>query len=101
MSTSIARAGTAAQGGAWRRPTPGAALLLGLAARLGALVRRLGDAARHSEMDPRLARDIGVLPDRHRGLEGFAVAPRPLWGVGLTPQPTGARRPPRAERRRG
>jgi uncharacterized protein YjiS (DUF1127 family) len=70
----------------WRPPTLRSALL-GLLARYGAWMRRRDDAARLAEMDPRLARDIGAAPGGERRPEGFAADPRPLWGIGLTPQP--------------
>lgn len=72
----------------------------GLLARCREWLRRRDDAARLREMDPRLARDIGVAPGGDRRPEGFAVDPRPLWGVGLTPWPVDAR-PPWVERHRG
>jgi hypothetical protein len=46
--------------------------------------------------EPRMRRDIG-LPPAPDPMQGFAVDPRPLWGIGQTPQPRGEvpRRPPR------
>jgi hypothetical protein len=74
-------------------PAAGDARRVGLLARwllvrCGDWLRRRCDAARLRGMEPRLARDIGVAPGCDRGPEGFAVDPRPLWGIGLTPQPT-------------
>jgi hypothetical protein len=58
-----------------------------LLARCAAWLRRVTDAQRLSELEPRIARDIGAAecPDRYP--KGFAVDPRPLWGIGLTPMP--------------
>ncbi|MBD0274982.1 MAG: hypothetical protein ICV73_24035, partial [Acetobacteraceae bacterium] len=70
--------------------TPAAAIAAGrgLLARCADWLRCRSDAARLREMDPHLARDIGLVPDcGDRGPDGFAVDPRPLWGIGLTPQP--------------
>jgi chromosome segregation protein len=62
-----------------------------------------------AELEPRLARDIGAAPGGERRPEGFVADPRPLWGIGLTPQPvnahapwsaTAGRRPPAATRPR-
>jgi hypothetical protein len=43
-------------------------------------------ARRHIDsLDPRMARDIGAF--QHNPMpEGYAVDPRPLWGIGLTPE---------------
>jgi uncharacterized protein YjiS (DUF1127 family) len=79
---------------------PGVAARPGLLARCHAWLRLRNDMARLREMEPHLARDIGVAPGRDRAPEGFAVDPRPLWGVGLTPQPMDLRSP-RAEHRQG
>jgi hypothetical protein len=70
--------------------------------RYGAWLRRREDAARLREMDGRAARDMGVIAFRasHDAPQGFAVDPRPLWGVGLTPQPMDVS-PPWAAGRRG
>ena len=65
----------------------------GLLGRCGAWIRRLKDAQSLSEIEPRMARDIGVPPGRNRCPEGYGVDPRPLWGIGLTPQPTAPYRP--------
>jgi hypothetical protein len=93
MSSSIARDETASASAAWRPPTLGS-VDLGLLARHGEWVRRLDDAARLAELEPRLARDIGAAPCADRRPEGFGVYPRPLWGVGLAPQPVHAHSPP-------
>jgi hypothetical protein len=74
----------------WGLPTLGSAVR-GLLARYGAWVRRLDDAAKLAELEPRLARDIGAAPGGDRPLEGFVADPRPLWGIGLTPQPVDGR----------
>lgn len=58
-----------------------------LLARCGAWLRRVNHAAALPEMDPRMARDIGVSLRADHGPEGFAIDPRPLWGIGLTPAP--------------
>lgn len=59
-----------------------------LLARCGALLWRLNGARALGELDPRLARDIGVVPGCGNGCpEGFPCDPRPLWGIGLTPLP--------------
>jgi hypothetical protein len=76
----------------WGLPSLGSALR-GLLARYGDWVRRLDDAARLAELEPRLARDIGAAPGGGRRPEGFAVDPRPLWGIGLTPQPANGQSP--------
>ena len=78
--------------------TPGAGR--GLLARCGDWLRQRNDAAYLREMEPHLARDIGVAPGRGPCPEGFAADPRPLWGIGLTPQPMDTRSP-QAERCRG
>ena len=65
---------------AWRLP----GLLL---ARPLVWLRRMRDARALRDLEPRLARDIGTAPGRDLPPEGFVVDPRPLWGVGLTPQP--------------
>jgi hypothetical protein len=59
-----------------------------LLARCGDWLRRRNDAARLRDMEPHLARDIGISPRGGRAPKGFAVDPRPLWGVELTPLPT-------------
>lgn len=59
-----------------------------LLARYGEWLRRLDDAQRLREADPRLAQDIGAALGCDRPPEGFAADPRPLWGIGLTPGPT-------------
>ena len=86
MSHSIARE-KISRGTTWRPPALGSAVR-GLLARYGAWVRRLDDAERPAELDPRLAGDIGAAPGCERCPESFAVDPRPLWGIGLTLQPT-------------
>jgi hypothetical protein len=48
------------------------------------------DREHPGELEPRLARDIGVSPSGNGMPEGFAIDPRPLWGIGLTPEPIGA-----------
>jgi hypothetical protein len=37
-------------------------------------------------LDPRMARDIGAF-QRNPMPEGYVVDPRPLWGIGLIPEP--------------
>jgi hypothetical protein len=54
-----------------------------LLARYGARMRQRIDAARLRELDPHLARDIGITPAGGGRPEGFAVDPRPLWNIGL------------------
>ena len=44
------------------------------------------------EAAPQLRRDIG-LPPAADPMAGFAVDPRPLWGIGLVPQPRRDERP--------
>jgi hypothetical protein len=51
-------------------------------------LRRVQEVRALRALEPRLARDIGAAPARDRPPEGFVVDPRPLWGVGLTPQPS-------------
>lgn len=80
--------------GAPRRAQPG------LLARLRAWLRRREGAARLREMDPAQARDIGVPPGPDRPPEGFAVDPRPLWGIGLVPRPMDAAPPGEPPRQR-
>jgi hypothetical protein len=59
-----------------------------LVARCGAWMRRAHDEARLREIEPRMARDMGATPAAGcQAPEGFAMDPRPLWGIGLTPQP--------------
>lgn len=58
-----------------------------LAARCGDWMARLGGAGDRHEIEPRLARDMGVAARCNHRPAGFAVDPRPLWGIGLTPQP--------------
>jgi hypothetical protein len=55
-------------------------------------LRHLEESQHLREIDPRLARDIGVSPGIDRCPKGFTVDPRPLWGIGLTPAPTCERR---------
>src|SRR5687768_10296200 len=70
-----------------RRPAAGAAAR-GLLARAGAWLRRMNETAALREMAPERARDIGLAPGcRDRAPEGYAMDPRPLWGIGLTPRP--------------
>jgi hypothetical protein len=45
------------------------------------------DAARLREIEPHMARDIGVAPGLDRCPEGYAVDPRPLWGSARPPAP--------------
>jgi hypothetical protein len=56
----------------------------------------LADRARSREVDARTARDLGLPPCGASGapLDAFLVDPRPLWGIGLTPMPMAAPRPP-------
>jgi hypothetical protein len=42
-------------------------------------------------LDPRMARDIGAF-QRNPMPEGYLVDPRPLWGIGLVPEPIHAAR---------
>jgi hypothetical protein len=72
----------------------------GLLARCRAWLARRDTTARLRDLDPHLARDMGVAPCGDGCPEGFATDPRPLWGIGLTPQPMDTQ-PPRAERCRG
>lgn len=64
-----------------------------------AWLRHRDDLAWLREMDPRMARDMGATPASDRP-EAFAVDPRPLWGIGLTPQPTETSPPWSRDRRR-
>lgn len=57
-------------------------------ARAVRLLRRMHDARAIQALEPRLARDIGAAVRSDCRPDGFTVDPRPLWGVGLTPQPT-------------
>jgi hypothetical protein len=59
----------------------------GRLARCQALFRNWRYSRCLRELEPRLARDIGVASTCDRGPANFAVDPRPLWGVGLIPQP--------------
>lgn len=59
----------------------------GLLARYWLWLRNLEDAQRLREIEPHMARDVGVSPGADRCPDGFAVDPRPLWGIGLTPCP--------------
>jgi uncharacterized protein YjiS (DUF1127 family) len=43
-----------------------------------------------SQLEPRLACDIGIDPILDDGPSGYRIDPRPLWGIGLTPQPIDA-----------
>jgi uncharacterized protein YjiS (DUF1127 family) len=79
---------------------PGVAAGRALFARCGDWLRQRNDAARLREMEPHLAQDIGLAPGCDGRPEGFAADPRPLWGIGLTPQPFDAT-PPRSPRRSG
>jgi uncharacterized protein YjiS (DUF1127 family) len=79
---------------------PGAAPRRGVLAQCRDWLRRRDDAARLREMEPHLARDIGAAPSCNRGPEGFALDPRPLWGIGLTPRPMNET-PPWSGNRRG
>jgi hypothetical protein len=74
---------------------------LGLLARCGAWLRRLNDARALRGIEPRLARDIGAAPGCDRCPDGFACDPRPLWGIGLTPQPMDVAPPWSCDRRGG
>lgn len=65
------------------RPAAGTGLL----ARCAAWLRRAVDDPCLHEVEPRLARDMGATPAGDGRPEGFAADPRPLWGIGLTPQP--------------
>jgi hypothetical protein len=76
------------------------ALGRGLLARCGAWLRHRNDAARLRDMEPHLARDMGVAPVCDGCPEGFAADPRPLWGIGLTPLPTSVSPPWSGDRRR-
>ena len=73
----------------------------GLLARCGAWLRQLSGNLQLREMEPRLARDIGAAPPSNVCPEGYAVDPRPLWGIGLTPQPMETDPPWSAKRQRG
>jgi len=59
-----------------------------LAAHCREWMRKSNAARSCREIEPRMARDIGVAVGRDRHPAGFAVDPRPLWGIGLVPQPT-------------
>jgi hypothetical protein len=52
-------------------------------------------AGRHIDaLDSRMARDIGAI--RHDPMpEGYAIDPRPLWGIGLIPESIHASQPRR------
>ena len=67
-------------------------------ARYATWLRRLNDAQSLHEIEPHMARDMGVAPGADRCPEGYAVDPRPLWGIGLTPMP-GDELPPWSRRR--
>ena len=43
-----------------------------------------------SELEPRLAHDIGIDPILSGAPSGYRIDSRPLWGIGLTPQPVDA-----------
>ncbi|MCU0946171.1 MAG: hypothetical protein MUF65_12490 [Rubritepida sp.] len=60
---------------------------MALLKRYGAWLRRINDARALREMDAARARDIGATPGWDQAPAGFAADPRPLWGIGLTPQP--------------
>jgi hypothetical protein len=60
---------------------------VGLFTRYRRWIARRTDAQRMRELEPRLARDVGLPPGQDRPPEGYLVDPRPLWGIGLTPQP--------------
>lgn len=71
-------------------PVARAATRPGLLARCAAWIRRMEGLQRLRDMEPHLARDIGVHPGQESCLGSFAVDPRPLWGIGLTPRPAEA-----------
>lgn len=83
MSDQVAVPFLAPAGRKAARPVAGAGLL----ARCAAWLRRAGDISGPQEVEPRLARDMGATPAGDGRPEGFAADPRPLWGIGLTPQP--------------
>ncbi|HYZ34156.1 MAG TPA: hypothetical protein VE684_17935 [Crenalkalicoccus sp.] len=60
---------------------------VGLIACFRAWLARGRQARMLRDLDPRLARDIGIVPECDRAPEGFACDPRPLWGIGLSPYP--------------
>jgi uncharacterized protein YjiS (DUF1127 family) len=90
-------AGSVGRTAAAPRAAPASVLL----ARYSAWLRRRIDAARLRELDPHLAHDIGITPAGGGHREGFVVDPRPLWGLGLTPQPTEVSPPWSGDRHRG
>lgn len=67
--------------------TAGPPARFGLLRRCGMWLRRLNTARALREIEPRLARDVGVSPGADRCPDGYAVDPRPLWGIGQTPRP--------------
>ena len=73
----------------------------GFAERFLAWLHRRDVAALSREMDPRMARDMGATPASDRGPDGFAIDPRPFWGVGLTPRPPGTTPPWSGDRHHG
>jgi len=73
---------------------------LGLLSVYIAWIESLRDAQALREMEPRRARDMGIPAGPDHCPAGFAVDPRPLWGVGLTPAPDRASFGPDERRRR-
>jgi hypothetical protein len=59
----------------------------GLFNRLVSRRRGRQDARILRELDPHLALDVGAAVPLNRRPAGFLVDPRPLWGIGLVPQP--------------
>ncbi len=101
MSDIIARGIVEFRTGAAQADPDAARPRLTLLDRYGAWLQRRADAARLREIDPRLARDIGSAPGLDCAPEGFAVDPRPLWGIGQTPQPMDVVPPWSGNRRSG
>lgn len=98
MIATIARGFAGFRAGESRSVPAASRPLTHLLDRCGAWLRRRDEAARLREMEPRLARDIGAAPTSGGlCLDGFAADPRPLWGIGLTPQP-GSTTPPWSRR---
>jgi hypothetical protein len=65
---------------------------LDLAAYCRRWISRCRAGSHIAALDPRMARDIGAF-QRNPMPENYVVDPRPLWGIGLIPEPIHTARP--------